>query len=151
MLSSSILRIGVSYYITHSTAENSSVFYAFTGHVESDQLSLFGETYYAGVGMRFGNIFGLEVQVETLSIAGKVNYGKFSIAVDLNVLGWLSITFAVDKDLGHGYTSTTGFTIGVNFLTSAYVFVAISSLFQSVGEPSGQPSGQPTGPVWQPA
>ena len=142
MFTSSILRIGVSSYITHSTADKPSVFYAFTGHVETDSLSLIGETWYAGIGMKWGDIFGTEVQVETLGIAGKVKYGNFSIAVDLNLLGGLSITFGKDENLGNCDVSTTGFTIGVNFLSLAYVILAIGSLFQ--------PSSVPSAPSYQP-
>ena len=147
MLTSSVLRIGFSSYVTHSTADRPSVFYAFTGLVESDSLSFLGETWYAGIGMNFGNVFGWEIQVETLGIASNVHIGNLNIAVDLNLLGAVSITIGVDKDLGNGCTSTTGITIGVNFLLLAYVVLAICSLVQ----PSSVPAGQPSGPVYQPA
>ena len=142
LLLSSVIRIGFSSYTTHSTAKNQSVFYSFTGVVESDSLSLLGETYYAGVGMRWGKYFGMEVQVETLGIAGKVNYGNFCISVELNALGALAITIGVDKDLGNGLTSTTGVTIGANI----WAVAVLVWTFQGLGSLIKNPSGAPTVP-----
>ena len=112
LLSSWLVRIGFSSYVTH-TSGKPGILYAFAG-ATSDVMSLLDTTYYAGVGLDLFGILGAEVQAEFLGVGATISLGRLSIGVNANLLASTSLAFTWDTDLGSNLTRSDGFTIGIN-------------------------------------
>ena len=133
-------RLGFFSYST-DVKGRSSLFYAFTGNTV-DVMNWFGKTYYAGVGFDLFGLVGSEVQVETVGLGAKVSVGRFSVGININLIGGTSVAIAKDTDLEKGVTKTDGFTVGVNTGCLVAIILWIYK-FLAMGDPSPMPGLQP--------
>ena len=105
-------------------------------------MNLFGTTYYAGLGINIFGMLGVEAYLNTVGVGAKVNIGRFSVGIDINLIGGTSITFGWDTDLGNGMTRTYGLTVGVN---TGFLVAVICWIYKllTTGDPSPVPGLQP--------
>ena len=134
-------RIGLFSYDT-TVQGREGLLYAFAGKTK-DVINWFGKTYYAGVGINLFNAVGLEVQVEAIGLGIKANIGRWSIGVNVNLIGETSIAFSRDTNLENDVVNTKGFTVGLNtgFLVAIICWIY---KFMSTGDSIPMPGLQPT-------
>ncbi len=134
-------RIGHSWYVT-KTKGQTGIFYCFYGSTLDEMNLLGGKTYYCGVGINLFDVFGIEIQLETIGVGVKLSIGNCSVAANVNLIGGTSITFAIDSKTEDGITTTNGFTIGINTGLLVSIITSVYKLI-TYGDANSIPALQP--------